>query len=199
MRRAAVALFSTVAGLVMLLGFKTHSVTVAGVPVATGPSAPGPGSSGTGSSDSGSLGTGSSDSGSSDSGSLGTGSSDSGSTPAAGATTAPAAGTPAASSSAAAGTPAITTKTITGDAVDTRWGPVQVQITVQNGTVTGVTAVVYPQNNPRDVQLNSYAIPQLNQEATAAKSAQIDMVSGATYTSEGYLGSLQSALNKAGL
>jgi len=74
-----------------------------------------------------------------------------------------------------------------------------VQITVQNGRITAVNAVEYPQNNPRDQQINAYAIPQLNQEALSANSASIDMVSGATYTSEGYLGSLQSALDKAGL
>jgi uncharacterized protein with FMN-binding domain len=70
---------------------------------------------------------------------------------------------------------------------------------VTNGKITAATAVVYPQNNGRDVQINAYAIPQLQQETVAANSAQIDMVSGATYTSEGYLGSLQSALDKAGL
>src|SRR5919112_3976057 len=101
------------------------------------------------------------------------------------------------SSSAAAGDGSA--KTVTGDAVDTRWGPVQVQITVTGGTVTAGHAVEDPPNNPRDVQINAFAIPQLDQEATAAKSAQIDMVSGATVTSEGYLQSLQSALDQAGL
>jgi uncharacterized protein with FMN-binding domain len=76
---------------------------------------------------------------------------------------------------------------------------VQVRITVANGTVTAVEAVDYPQNNPRDAQINAYAIPQLNSEVLAAKSASIDMVSGATYTSEGYISSLQSALDQAGL
>jgi uncharacterized protein with FMN-binding domain len=90
-------------------------------------------------------------------------------------------------------------KTYTGDAVDTRFGPVQVAITVQNGRITAVNATEYPQNNPRDEQINAYAIPQLNQEAMSAKSASIDMVSGATYTSQGYLSSLQSALDQAGL
>ena len=89
-------------------------------------------------------------------------------------------------------------KTVTGEAAQTRYGPVQVQITVSGGTVTSVTAVDYPQNDPRDVQINSYAIPQLNQEATAAKSSSIDIVSGATYTSQGYIQSLQSALDQAG-
>jgi uncharacterized protein with FMN-binding domain len=54
-------------------------------------------------------------------------------------------------------------------------------------------------NDPRDQEINSYAIPQLNSEAVSAGSAQIDTVSGATYTSEGYITSLQSALDKAGL
>ena len=90
-------------------------------------------------------------------------------------------------------------KTVTGEAAQTRYGPVQVQITVSGGTVTSVTAVDYPQNDPRDAQINSFAIPQLNQEATAAKSTNIDIVSGATYTSQGYIQSLQSALDQAGL
>jgi uncharacterized protein with FMN-binding domain len=153
MRRALFALSSTIAGVVMLLSFKTQAPTITTPPAALGT----PDTSG---------------------------------------------GSPSAdpSSSAAAPTSAApTTGTVTGDAVDTRWGPVQVQITVANGSVTAVTAVVYPQNNERDVEINSFAIPQLNQEATAAKSAQIDMVSGATVTSTGYLQSLQSALDKAGL
>ena len=90
-------------------------------------------------------------------------------------------------------------KTVTGEAAQTRYGPVQVQITVSGGTVTSVTAVDYPQSDPRDVQINSFAIPQLDQEATAAKSSSIDIVSGATYTSQGYIQSLQSALDQAGL
>jgi uncharacterized protein with FMN-binding domain len=89
------------------------------------------------------------------------------------------------------------TKTITGDSIDTRWGPVQVKITVTNGKITAADAVVYPLNNPRDQQINAYAVPTLNQEAVQAGNANIQMVSGATYTSEGYIQSLQSALNKA--
>jgi uncharacterized protein with FMN-binding domain len=89
------------------------------------------------------------------------------------------------------------TRTITGDAADTRYGPVQVRITVSNGRLTAVDAIEYPTESPRDAQINSYAVPQLNQEALAARSAQIDMISGATYTSQGYVTSLQSALDKA--
>jgi uncharacterized protein with FMN-binding domain len=89
--------------------------------------------------------------------------------------------------------------TVTGDAADTRFGPVQVRITVENGKLTAATAVEYPTENPRDQEINQYAIPTLNQEAVQAGNADIDMVSGATYTSDGYAESLQSALDKAGI
>ncbi|MGW2487299.1 FMN-binding protein [Streptomyces sp. NPDC001606] len=89
--------------------------------------------------------------------------------------------------------------TVTGDTVQTRWGPVQVRVTIRSGRLTEVTAVRYPSDNPRDQEINSYAIPQLRREALAAQSADIDMVSGATYTSTGYKQSLQSALDSAGL
>jgi uncharacterized protein with FMN-binding domain len=72
-------------------------------------------------------------------------------------------------------------------------------VTVSDGKVTEVTAVEYPTGNPRDRQINSYALPQLRTEALAAQSADIDTVSGATYTSDGYKQSLQSALDSAGL
>ena len=91
------------------------------------------------------------------------------------------------------------TRTVTGDTVQTRWGPVQVRVTIKSGRLTDVAAVSYPQDNPRDQEINSYALPQLRREALAAQSAQIDTVSGATYTSDGYRQSLQSALDSAGL
>ncbi|MET7888977.1 FMN-binding protein [Streptomyces avermitilis] len=102
------------------------------------------------------------------------------------------------SGSSSGGTKSTGTKTVTGDTVQTRWGPVQVRVTVRNGEITEVTAVAYPQGNPKDQEINGYAIPQLRREALAAQSAQIDSVSGATYTSDGYKRSLQSALDSAG-
>ncbi|MFJ2831115.1 FMN-binding protein [Streptomyces sp. NPDC087263] len=90
-----------------------------------------------------------------------------------------------------------TTGTLTGTTVQTRYGPVQVRVTLKSGKITDVTAVSYPQDNPRDQQINSYAIPQLKREAITAQSANIDTVSGATYTSDGYRQSLQSALDSA--
>lgn len=89
--------------------------------------------------------------------------------------------------------------TVTGSVAQTRWGPVQVQVTIASGKVADVTVVRYPNDNPMDEQINSYALPILAQETVDAQSADIDMVSGATYTSQGYLESLQSALDQAGL
>ncbi|MFJ9897023.1 FMN-binding protein [Streptomyces sp. NPDC091280] len=101
-------------------------------------------------------------------------------------------------SAGASGKAVAGTRTVTGSTVQTRWGPVQVRITVSNGKITDVTAVQSPSDNPRDQEINSYALPQLRSEALAAQSAKIDTVSGATYTSDGYRQSLQSALDSAG-
>ena len=87
----------------------------------------------------------------------------------------------------------------TGAAVDTQWGVVQVRITVQGGRITASDAVQYPQNNGRDLEINSYAVPALNTEVVQANSAQIDAISGATVTSDGYIQSLQSAVDQAHL
>jgi uncharacterized protein with FMN-binding domain len=89
--------------------------------------------------------------------------------------------------------------TVTGAAWPTIYGPVQVRITVKAGHLTGVDATEYPEETANDQEINAFAIPRLNQEALAADSAKIDTVSGATYTSGGYVGSLQNALDKAGL
>jgi uncharacterized protein with FMN-binding domain len=114
------------------------------------------------------------------------------STGAAGSTSAAASGSSSSSSSAASGT-------VTGAAADTRWGPVQVQITVADGSITDVSVVQYPTSNGKDQEINARALPILIQETLKAQSASIDMVSGATYTSDGYVTSLQSALDQAGL
>jgi hypothetical protein len=89
--------------------------------------------------------------------------------------------------------------TVTGDVALTRWGPVQVRLTVAGGSITDVAVPQYPNGNAQDQQISSYALPILIRETLDAQSAQIDMVSGATYTSTGYEESLQSALDAAGL
>jgi uncharacterized protein with FMN-binding domain len=91
------------------------------------------------------------------------------------------------------------TTTVTGSVEDTQWGPVQVELSIAGGRISDVEVVQYPHGNGRDLQINTYALPQLIQETLAAQSAQIDMVSGATITSDGYVRSLQSALDQAGL
>lgn len=89
--------------------------------------------------------------------------------------------------------------TVTGSVAQTRWGPVQVRITVSSGKITKVIAVQVPDNNHRDQEINDYAVPILKQETIDAQSAQIDTVSGATVTSDGYRESLQSAIDAAHL
>ena len=89
--------------------------------------------------------------------------------------------------------------TFTGGTAQTAYGPVQVQIVVQNNTITSANAIRYPTGNSHDVAIAQYAVPVLNREAVQAQSAQISMVSGATYTSSGYIQSLQSALSAAHL
>ena len=87
--------------------------------------------------------------------------------------------------------------TVNGAPVDTAYGPVQVQIRLRGGHIISSDAIEYPNGGSRDQEINSQAIPQLNHEAVQADSARIDTVSGATYTSDGYRQSLQSALDAA--
>jgi major membrane immunogen (membrane-anchored lipoprotein) len=90
-------------------------------------------------------------------------------------------------------------RTVKGDQEQTQWGPVEVDLTVAGGKISDVRVPVYPNGNGRDAEINSFALPQLIQETISAQNANIDMVSGATVTSDGYVRSLQSALDKAGL
>lgn len=87
--------------------------------------------------------------------------------------------------------------TFTGSAVQTRYGAVQVAITVSNGSIIDVQVPAYPSGGGREARINTEAVPQLVSETLQAQSANIDMVSGATYTMTGYLGSLQSAIDQA--
>ena len=86
-----------------------------------------------------------------------------------------------------------------GSVVSTRWGDVQVTITVAGGKITDVAVPVYPSDNHKDQEINAYALPVLRQETLDAQSADIDTVSGATVTSDGYVESLQAALDAAHL
>lgn len=86
----------------------------------------------------------------------------------------------------------------TGDAISTQYGPVQVRVTVKDGRITAIQGLVLTGNDPRSAEISSFAEPTLKQEALAKQGADIDAVSGATFTSAGYAQSLQSALDKLG-
>jgi uncharacterized protein with FMN-binding domain len=159
MLRAIAAVAGTVAGLVLLLSFKTHSATPVATAAVTATTT----------------------------------------TTTARKTTTAAPKKTAATATTTARKAAATTSTVTGDTEYTQYGPVQVQVTVTNGKVTAVSATQYPSGDGRSQQINAYAIPQLNAEALRAGSAHISMISGASYTSDGYIASLQTALTKAGV
>jgi len=89
--------------------------------------------------------------------------------------------------------------TYTGEAAPTRYGDVQVQIDVSSGRIDDIRVVEYPKTDRRDAAINRQAVPILVSEGLAAQSANVDTVSGATYTSDGYRQSLQSAIDQAGL
>jgi uncharacterized protein with FMN-binding domain len=88
--------------------------------------------------------------------------------------------------------------TINGDSFGTKWGDVQIQATFAgDGTLTDVTVLQVPEADRKSATINARAVPRLNSEALSAQSADIDTVSGATYTSIGYKKSLQSAIDIA--
>jgi len=103
----------------------------------------------------------------------------------------PAQTTPAASSGASG--------TFDGNTAQTRWGPVQVRLVVKDGKIIAASALQSPSGDSRSRSISAQAIPYLVQETLAAQSAQISGVGGASYTSNGWYTSLQSALKKAGL
>ena len=115
-------------------------------------------------------------------------------TTAPGATAAPT--SPAATSRPASGSSSA--KTVDGPVVSTQYGDIQVEVVVTSGKLTDVVALALPTGR-RSGQISSYAEPILHQEALSAQSSRIDLVSGATYTSDAYTQSLQAALNQAGL
>ncbi len=168
MRRALLTLGTTTAGLAALLSFKTHSLAATD-PVA-GPAASTPAASGTAQS-------------------MTSGTAASSASPAA---TRKASVAPKASASTQAAP-----RTVTGEAASTPYGPMQVQVTLAGTRITNITVVQQTNEGARSDQIDAAAIPKLTSEALAAQSARIDTVSGASYTSSGYIQSLQSALDQA--
>ncbi|HVX46763.1 MAG TPA: FMN-binding protein [Mycobacteriales bacterium] len=158
MRRAALALVTTIVGLVLLLGYKTAPTGSGHRPAALAPQHPAP------------------------------------------------SGSPHPKRSAKPTGPHRTTppapaadRTVTGQTVQTPYGPVQVRVTLHGTSLTDVSAVQLPSDQQHSRAIASYAAPILRQEALTAGSAHIDIVSGATYTSDGYAQSLQSALDQVGI
>jgi uncharacterized protein with FMN-binding domain len=187
MRRAVLALGGTVAGLAALFSYKTHvpTFTALTTPITPTESATSPSATPT-------MMPPTTKPSATKSASA---------KPTAKKTTAPAS-TPPPTTQAPASTPPPTTQapapppkpsgTFTGQAVDTNYGPVQVQITVSDGKITQADG-----QDEGGSSIGQNAIPQLNQEAVQAQSASIQAVSGATYTSEGYIQSLQQAIDSA--
>ena len=172
MRRAVLAFGSTVAGLILLLSFRSHTAT----PASAGVSAAGTSSK----SSAGAAANGSS--GGSGGGSMAGSAASSASPPAAGGTTG---GTTAGG------------KIVTGEVVNGPYGPSQVAITLSGGKITKVTVLQHSDDGENSQQIDGNALPKLTAETLTAQSAKIDAVSGASYTSAGYIKSLQSALDKA--
>ena len=108
------------------------------------------------------------------------------------------AASPKPTASAGAGSGGSTaTRTITGAVETTMYGPMQVKVTLEGQKITNVAVVQETNDGQESAQIDSFSIPKLNAETLAAQSARIDTVSGATQTSTGYIGSLQSALDQA--
>jgi uncharacterized protein with FMN-binding domain len=88
----------------------------------------------------------------------------------------------------------------TGNVTQTKWGPVQVEITVKNGSITAASALQFPDGDQRSLSISQQAIPYLIEQTLGVVSAsQVQGVTQATYTSNGWRTSLGSALKKAGI
>lgn len=85
---------------------------------------------------------------------------------------------------------------VDGKVANTSYGPVQIQLIKRNGKIVKVAVLTQPTNTLNDIQIGKFAFPKLISETLAAQNGKIDAVSGATYTSAGYIQSLQSALDK---
>ena len=110
----------------------------------------------------------------------------------------PAATAPATSAPATTAAPSTATAVVNGQSFSNRYGNVQVQATFgADGSLVDVSILQYPNDARKSVSINNYAVPKLNAEALQAQSANVDTVSGATYTTHGYEESLQSAIDVA--
>ena len=102
-----------------------------------------------------------------------------------------------ASADAATKKPPLAASNVLGPVVDTRWGPVQVSLTVAKKRITGISVPIYPHTKHRSAAINDRALPMLQSEVLVAQSGNIQNVSGATVTWEGYTTSIQQAIDTA--
>jgi uncharacterized protein with FMN-binding domain len=91
-----------------------------------------------------------------------------------------------------------TTKTYTGPVVENPYGPVQVEVAEEGGKIVDVKALQLPTEHARSQEISEQVAPMLRTEALQAQTAEINIVSGATYTSESFASSLQAALRQVG-
>jgi len=164
MRRVILTIAGTVAGLVALLSFKSHGMTVAPASAATAGGTSGASSSGTSGTSSSSTTT---VPGEFPMGSL-------------------------------AGKLTAGETAVTGHVGNTVYGPVQIQLIMRNSKIVKVAVLEQPMNTIHDIQIGAFAFPKLIGETLTTQTAKIDSVSGASYTSAGYIASLQSALDLRG-
>lgn len=170
MRRAILAFVATVAGLVVLLGFKSagsksadRPVALAGTSPSDPPSSPSPTASPNPS----------------------------------GATSTPPTPSAPAKTHASSGTQTVTGTSVRVSEGFRTFGSVQVQVTLTNGRITKLVALDYPNRDPQSAEISQYSIPVIQQEVLQAQGTNIDVVSGATYTTQAYAQSVQAALDKA--
>lgn len=104
---------------------------------------------------------------------------------------------PAPSSTSTSGSSPYKDGTYTGSVADATWGNVQVKAVIQHGKITSVQFLQYPNDRNRSIMINNYADPQLSNEAIQAQSANVDIVTGATDSSQAFMQSLSDALSQA--
>ena len=88
--------------------------------------------------------------------------------------------------------------TFVGGTYDAYYGSVQVQATIQNGSITNVSALKFPNHSGTSRAINRQALPYLLQEVVAAQNSRVNIVGGATLTSRAYMKSLRDALVQSG-
>ena len=188
-RRALAAIATTAMALALLLNFKTQNAPIGPASVVVGQPATGSTVGASGQSSSASTPPVAGSSGSSAASAPPSGSS--------GSATSGSAGSAASSTGQSASGSTLKSGTFTGSTIQIPFGNVQVQVVVKGGRITDVQPLQMPTAHARSQMISQYVAPMLRQEALQAQNAQINLVSGATYTSEAYAQSLQAALDQA--